>query len=88
VSVSIASEPLERFRFTYRHLKIVRGGIFLRKMPLVIEHSVKSRIETAVAATKGHNRTAGAATGMPGAPSPRAIRCGRQILELLSHPDG
>jgi hypothetical protein len=30
-----------------RHLKIVRGGIFLRKMPLSIAVSVKSRIETA-----------------------------------------
>jgi hypothetical protein len=38
-------EGLERFRFTYRHLKIVQGGIFLRKMPLGIEVSVRSRIE-------------------------------------------
>jgi hypothetical protein len=31
------------------HLKIVRGDIFLRKMPLDLKLSVKGRIETAVA---------------------------------------
>ncbi len=40
---------LERFRFKSCHLKIMRGGIFLRKMPLGAYVSVKSRIETAVA---------------------------------------
>src|SRR5271169_2111601 len=40
---------LERFRFTCCHLKIVRGGVFLRKTPLCVEDSVKSRIETALA---------------------------------------
>jgi hypothetical protein len=40
---------LERFRFKCCHVKSVRGGIFLRKMPLGPEDSVKSRIETAVA---------------------------------------
>src|ERR1035441_9964899 len=42
------SWTLERFRFTCCHLKIMRGGIFLRKMPLGVYVSVKSRIETAV----------------------------------------
>jgi hypothetical protein len=42
---------LERFRFKCCHLKTVRGGIFLRKLPLGIEVSVQSRIETAVAAS-------------------------------------
>jgi hypothetical protein len=41
---------LERFRFKCCHLKSVRGGIFLKKMPLGPEDSVKSRIETAVGA--------------------------------------
>ena len=41
--------PLERFRFKCCHLKIMRGRIFLRKMPLGIYVSVNSRIETAVA---------------------------------------
>jgi hypothetical protein len=39
---------LERFRFKCCHLKIMRGGIFLRKMPLGVYVSVKRRIETAV----------------------------------------
>ena len=39
---------LERFRFKCCPLKIVRGGIFLRKMPLGVYVSVKSRIESAV----------------------------------------
>jgi hypothetical protein len=41
---------LERFRFKCCHLKFMRGGIFLRKMPLGIHVSARSRIETAVAA--------------------------------------
>ncbi len=39
---------LVRFRCKCCHLKIMRGGIFLRKMPLGVYVSVKSRIETAV----------------------------------------
>ena len=39
---------LERFRFTYCHLKIVQGGFFLRKKPLGIVVSVCTRIESAV----------------------------------------
>ena len=42
------SGALERFRFTCCHLKIMRGGIFLGKMPLGLKLSAKSRIETAV----------------------------------------
>jgi hypothetical protein len=40
---------LEHFRFTCFHLKIVRGGFFLRKKPLSFQVSVKSRIGNAVA---------------------------------------
>jgi hypothetical protein len=47
--VSFAFRVLKRFRFTCCHLKIVQGGIFLRKMPDGSVRSVKSRIETAVA---------------------------------------
>jgi len=41
---------LEQFRFICRCLKIMRGGIFLRKVPLGGYVPVKSKIETAVAA--------------------------------------
>ena len=41
---------LEHFRFTYRHCNIVQGGFFLKKKPLGIPISVKSRIENAVGA--------------------------------------
>jgi hypothetical protein len=44
----MALSCLERFRFKCCHLKIMRGSIFLRKMPLGVYVSVKSRIETAV----------------------------------------
>jgi hypothetical protein len=40
----------EYFRFTCSHLKIVRGGFFLRKKPLSFRVYVKSRIENAVSA--------------------------------------
>ena len=43
-----AVKILEQFRVTCRHPKIVRGGIFLGKVPLGIEVSAKGRIETAV----------------------------------------
>jgi len=39
---------LERLGFIYCHLKIMRGGIFLGKMPLRLMPSVKSRTETVV----------------------------------------
>jgi hypothetical protein len=41
-------DRLERFRFKCSRLKMVQGGVFLRKMPLGIEDSVKTRIETGV----------------------------------------
>ena len=44
----LAGRAYGGFDSSSRHLKIIRGGIFLRKMPLGVYVSVKSRIETAV----------------------------------------
>jgi hypothetical protein len=57
---------------------MVQGGIFLRKMPLGIEDSVKTRIETAVALLNRPATSAGARSergfeAMPGpASAPRS----------------
>jgi hypothetical protein len=44
---------LERFRLKCRHLRIVRGGVFLRKTPFGLKVSFRSRFETAVPLTIG-----------------------------------
>ena len=48
INTECTGRSLERFRFKCFHLKVMRGGIFLGKMPLGLNLSVKSRIETAV----------------------------------------
>ena len=48
----VVMDNLEHFRFTCCHFEIMQGGVFLRKTPLCIQVSVKTRIENAVSSHK------------------------------------